>query len=70
MEPKDILWEAYKILRDVCEGAPSCGKRCPLYETCYRELHMAMPHHLIKDFHYDLFVKPLFEKGENENVSN
>ena len=44
MEPKDILWEAYKILRDVCEGAPSCGKRCPLYETCDRELHMAMPH--------------------------
>ena len=65
MEDKDILWEAYKILRDVCEEDGQCPN-CILYESC-KDLPR-MPHRIIKDFHYVLFVKPLFEKGEEENV--
>ena len=62
MRNKQILWEAYKILRDVCEEDGQCPN-CVLYESC-RDLPR-MPHEIIKDFHYDLFVKPLFEKGES-----
>lgn len=67
MRDKQILWEAYKILRDVCEEDGQCPN-CVLYESC-KDLPR-MPHEIIKDFHYDLYLKPLFEKGEEENEQN
>jgi hypothetical protein len=45
----------------VCEEDGQCPN-CILYESC-KDLPR-MPHRIIKDFHYDLFVKPLFNKEE------
>ena len=62
MEDKDILWEAYKILRDVCEEDGQCPN-CILYESC-KDLPR-MPHKIIHDFHQDLFTRSRFSKGED-----
>ena len=58
-EQADILWEAYKILRDVCEEDGQCPN-CILYESC-KDLPR-IPHRIIKDFHYDLYAKPILDK--------
>ena len=63
MRDKQILWEAYKILRDVCEQDGQCTN-CVLYESC-KDLPRA-PHQIIQDMHYDLYLKPLFGEKESE----
>ena len=61
MTQSEILWEAYKILRDVCEQDGQCPN-CVLYESC-KDLPR-MPHEIIKEMHCDLYLKAL-AKGEN-----
>lgn len=61
MTQSEILWEAYKIVRDVCEASKSCGIGCPLYETC-KDLDIE-PHRVIKNLQYDICVRPIFERG-------
>ena len=58
MTDKEIFWESYKIIRDVCETDGQCPN-CPLYESC--KSCDEMPHRIIKNFYFDLYVKPLSE---------
>lgn len=58
MKDKDILWRAYEIIKEVCEQDANCSQ-CPLYESC-QECECE-PHLIIKNFWYDLYVKPLSE---------
>lgn len=61
MTKSEILWEAYKIVRDTCEASPSCGERCPLWESC-KDLDIE-PHRVIKNLQYDICIRPIFEGG-------
>ena len=65
MTQSEIIWEAYKIIRDACENSETCGERCPLYETC--KGCDTEPHKFIKNLHYDLFTKPIFDKLKFED---
>ena len=65
MDDKEILWAAYRIIRDACENSGTCGERCPLYETC-KDCNTE-PHKFIQNLHYDLFTKPILESLKFED---